>query len=445
MGRNVDVSNSELPGRLQHLREERCLTQADLAEQAGLSYRTVLDLERGRRERVQVKTLMLLAKALDISYEDLRGDAVENEAAEPVSESPTVGPPLWRRPWFVVVLTFGAAIVIAALIVLGNVSAARFELSRENTVLTARDDWLGVKCWDREFDAPINFCETSPWSDDVVLVGLYGDTVEGGCVKALDRETGITLWGVAPDIDAIARAFGEEIAFSANYSCTGVAMPDLDGDGIRELVIRFCHGLWYPTALCFVDADGKITSQYSHKGHLYDMLAADIDHDGKDELVVVGTNNTKGYQGATVFILDEDHRSGASVDAEAAPTSVEPDSALVRVVFPQFPESYMHQMGAQRLEADRIRPYQSSNGSVRLIVTVGRAPNYMLTIDMDSSLIPLSCGISDGFLSRIDLEHWPDSLIVDTGPPDEAWRMEWLDTHLRFEAGHWPPDLPASP
>jgi len=442
MGRNVDISGGNLPCRLKQLREQKHMTQTDLAKRAGLSYRTVLDLERRRRERVQVKTLMLLSDALEVTYEELLGNAVENGDNGTLLEVwLQARPPLWRHPRIVTPAVLILLIVVVGMIVMGNVSAARYELVDDRMKVVARGNWLGVHCWSREFGARIRVCETSPWSEDVVLIGLYGDTVGGGRLVALDRETGETLWEVAPDVDAIARAFGEDVAFSANYSCTGLASPDLDGDGTPDLVARFCHGLWYPNALCFIDSEGRLTSQYSHKGHIYVMQAEDIDEDGKDELIVAGTNNTQAYQGATVFVLDETHRSGASVDAKAAPDSAEPDSALYRVVLPQFPEPYMRYVGAVRLETNQIKTSVNAQGDFRLTVTVSSAGQGILIVEMDNELHPLSCGVADAFLGSTDLNQWPDSLIVDTGPGDEAWRTAWVDGHVRFEAGHWPPAL----
>jgi tetratricopeptide (TPR) repeat protein len=60
-----------LPARLKTLRRERHLTKADLASRSGLAFRTIHDLERGRRKRVLEKTLVLLANALDVSYDEL--------------------------------------------------------------------------------------------------------------------------------------------------------------------------------------------------------------------------------------------------------------------------------------------------------------------------------------------------------------------------------------
>lgn len=64
----------KLGQRLADLRRERALTQAQLAEQLGVSQQTVNSFERGRR-RVPVSLLPELALVLDTSIEDLIGSA----------------------------------------------------------------------------------------------------------------------------------------------------------------------------------------------------------------------------------------------------------------------------------------------------------------------------------------------------------------------------------
>ncbi len=69
--RNLDVSDGLVASRLQALRRSRGLGKSELADRAGVTYRTVHDLERGRRPRVQEKTLMLIAKGLEIPVAEL--------------------------------------------------------------------------------------------------------------------------------------------------------------------------------------------------------------------------------------------------------------------------------------------------------------------------------------------------------------------------------------
>jgi tetratricopeptide (TPR) repeat protein/TolB-like protein/DNA-binding XRE family transcriptional regulator len=71
LSRNIDIAHPEFRGRLRSLREAAELTKAELAARAGIAYRTVHDIETGRRSRAQEKTLRLLAKALGVSFDRL--------------------------------------------------------------------------------------------------------------------------------------------------------------------------------------------------------------------------------------------------------------------------------------------------------------------------------------------------------------------------------------
>ena len=428
MGKNVDISGCHIPGRLKKLRERHKLTLADLAERAGLSYRTVLDLERGRRERVQAKTLMLLAEALSVDYEDFIVPETPEEAS-----ARAVAPGRLRVGHWVGIALVGL-VITAALVGLTRLEPAQFELDRGLQRLIARDDLIGRRIWSRSFGDRIRFCEISPRNKNVVLVGLFGDQVEGGYMAGLDRATGRTLWRVRPDLDALAAAFGED-AYSANYSCSHLTSPDLDGDGEPEIVVRFCHASLYPNALCFVGPGGELESQYASRGHIAGLHVVDLDRDGKDELVAYGTNNCTDYQGATVLVLDERHRSGATVDAACPAVVAAVDSALVRLVLPKFPDPYMERMGARRSEVKQLKSHVRQDGRIGLVATVSVNREDVLFVELDDALHPLSCGVLDAFLGRVEKEGWPPELINGTGPPDPAWREAWLARHVRFEVG----------
>lgn len=72
MPRNVRL-DPDFPRRLRALRQRAHFTQSELAERAGVHYRTVHDLEKGSRTHAMERTLMDLAKALGISFAELVG------------------------------------------------------------------------------------------------------------------------------------------------------------------------------------------------------------------------------------------------------------------------------------------------------------------------------------------------------------------------------------
>ena len=61
----------DFPTRLRSLRIERHLSETDLADRAGLTYKTVRALETGQRPRVMERTVLSLAEALGVELEAL--------------------------------------------------------------------------------------------------------------------------------------------------------------------------------------------------------------------------------------------------------------------------------------------------------------------------------------------------------------------------------------
>ncbi len=307
--RNIDLTGSHLPERLVALREERHLTKADLAEMANLSARTIHDLENGRRDRIQEKTLMLLAKALEVSAEELL-DRPARIKSESVAEAPTSGSKTLNVPskgprrlslrTGLIILTVLLGILAVAWMNMWSFACDNAQWVLDRNSLQVRDTIFGTEIWHLSNENQISFCQVSPWRSDRLLVGLGSETPSGGRLLNLNRANGDTIWSVGPDIPAIVRAFGQEDVLATNFQCSKVLQIELDGDPSTELAVIFTHGRLYPLALCAVDDDGRRLSQYANKGHLGDFLITDLDEDGREELIAAGTNNAKAYQGYRV-------------------------------------------------------------------------------------------------------------------------------------------------
>jgi hypothetical protein len=299
---------------------------------------------------------------------------------------------------------------------------------------------FGLPLWSTPLDTPVSSCEEAPWDSGQLVVALSRKAPGGGALRCLDRRSGDVLWEVEPDLDAMIAAFGEEDVMAAGFSCRLYGFPDVDGDGEAEVLVRFVHGLYYPSAAVIVDRHGNQRSHYAAKGHILHLEGVDLDGDGKDEIVGGGTNNAKAYQGAMLFVLDDEHADGATIDAECNPWSTEPDSALVRVVLPQFPEPYMELMGATRLCAWNVQAFRHPDGEARLSCMVGGPdPEMRVLVHFDQHMDPVGAEPTDRF-REIMRRQWPDSLVVGTGPDDPVWLAGSLAQHRKFAAGHWPPD-----
>lgn len=441
--KNIRLVGTPFCENLLRLREERRLTKTELADRAGLTPRTVHDLEAGKRERAQERTLIALASALEVTVADLIGRNANGNENPYGNGSRGSGEPVAQRP--LISRHTGLAMLSALLIFfaliswnLWRFSCRHAEYDLETQRLIARDAIFGAEIWSLISENTLVFCEPAPWDEKELLVGLGSATSDGGRLLSLERATGDTLWVLEPDLEEVVAAFGAPDVRAANFRCTDFTPLDTDGDGQLEIAVRFTHGLYYPSVLCLVDRVGHRLGQYANKGHLYGLQVVDLEQDGRQELVATGTNNAKAYQGATVLILDRDHWAGASVDSLCDPASQVPDSARVRIVLPQFPAPYMEHIGSIRLAADNPQIHHSPGGKalISAAVDAGAAASMILYLDQD--LNALGCDLSDGFAAEIR-SSWPDSLAVGTGPLDPAWLAGWLAGARRFEAGHWPP------
>ncbi len=72
--------------RLARLRRDRGLTQTQIGEVLGVSQQQVVAFEKGRR-RVPISSLPALARALDVSLEELIGE--ETQRKKPAKRGPT--------------------------------------------------------------------------------------------------------------------------------------------------------------------------------------------------------------------------------------------------------------------------------------------------------------------------------------------------------------------
>lgn len=429
----IEPNDHDLPQRLRALREQRHLTKADLAERAGLSSRTVHDLEMGRRDRIQEKTLMLLAEALDVPVEELLKRNGED------SSPPTERARLSRRTGLLLL----AVLIVAfagAFGYLWHFATSTAQVEIVDGQLIVRDRVFHSHLWTFGTSNEVHRFGVSPWSSDRLLVYTGHESPDGGKLLCLDRASGDTIWSVEPDVAAIERAFGPEDLRGSGFGAMPAGVLDVHGDGEKEVAVRFTHGRFYPTALCLVDRNGRVLGQYASKGHILGMVVTDLDNDGRQELLCGGTNNGKAYQGAQLILLDGDHWRGASVDSLCDPWSTEPDSAAIRLVIPGYPKQYMDLIPAERLAAVELDVHRDAAGHslISAAIRPGRKSFCSMLVFLDSELNPKGCAPEDAFVEQW-ISQWPDSLTHGTGPGDPAWRAEWLAGAKRFEAGHWPP------
>lgn len=83
---------------------------------------------------------------------------------------------------------------------------------------------------------------------------------------------------------------------------------------LPRIVISSAHDTWWQNQISVLDASGKPISEYWHSGRLDSMTLADLDGDGKEEIIAAGINN--GNHQATLVALDADRVTGASTEVQ---------------------------------------------------------------------------------------------------------------------------------
>ncbi len=69
-----------------------------------------------------------------------------------------------------------------------------------------------------------------------------------------------------------------------------------------RIVVSSSHYLSQPHQVAFLDPHGAVVGEYWHPGHLVAMAQADLNGDGRSELLLAGVNN--GNHQATLVVLD---------------------------------------------------------------------------------------------------------------------------------------------
>jgi hypothetical protein len=83
-----------------------------------------------------------------------------------------------------------------------------------------------------------------------------------------------------------------------------------------RIVVLSQHSPWWPGQIAVLDSSGKTISEYWHSGGLNSVVLADLDGDGREEIVATGIANGYDHQ-ATLVVLDPDRVFGASTEVRA--------------------------------------------------------------------------------------------------------------------------------
>lgn len=99
----------------------------------------------------------------------------------------------------------------------------------------------------------------------------------------------------------------------ATYRANGLGVLKATEKRPPRIVVSSQHDPWWPNQIAILDAKGKTISEYWHSGALPYIALADLDGDGKEEIIAAGVANGYDHQ-ATLVVLDPDSAFGASAE-----------------------------------------------------------------------------------------------------------------------------------
>jgi hypothetical protein len=104
-----------------------------------------------------------------------------------------------------------------------------------------------------------------------------------------------------------------ELDSPATYRTVALAVLKPTEKRPSRIVVSSFHDPWWPNQIAILDPNGKLLAEYWHSGHLEHLTLADLDGDGREEIIATGISN--GYHQATLIVLDPDRVFGASIEA----------------------------------------------------------------------------------------------------------------------------------
>lgn len=184
-------------------------------------------------------------------------------------------------------------------------------------------------------------------------------------------------------------------SYGAPYIVTALAVTRL-GAG-REPVIALAnrHAVYHPSQFVLLDGRGRVLGEYWHSGHLDTMAFADLDGDGVKEILLSGVNN--GYRQAALAVLDARDFTGASFQGEGSPHQIRGFPLHKERGLVLFPRSCMNRKLSSYNMAHEIF---TADGQIRVHVQEGGesgGPGEFVIYTLDRKLACVRAEVSDSF------------------------------------------------
>jgi hypothetical protein len=103
--------------------------------------------------------------------------------------------------------------------------------------------------------------------------------------------------------------FGDQV-YSADYRIIGFDLHDINGDGKQEIQLYSTHKPDWPCQFVVLGSDGRLLGEFWNSGYFGDFAVADLNGDGRTEIILCGVNNEYGE--GIVAVFDASDVQGAS-------------------------------------------------------------------------------------------------------------------------------------
>ena len=197
---------------------------------------------------------------------------------------------------------------------------------------------------------------------DVLLAVKTQDEFNEDRILRLD-DKGSLVWSYEAGREL---RFGDAV-YARDYRVEGFELHDFNGDGRPEVFFLAYHKPDFPCQFGVLSLEGRLVGEYWNSGYLSDVAFADLDGDGRREILASGLNNEYGK--GCLIVFDADRIAGASPQTSPKYLCRElaPGSERAYILFPRTDADLLDYPVETIMTIDPLR-----NGSFYLNAQVSR-------------------------------------------------------------------------
>lgn len=164
---------------------------------------------------------------------------------------------------------------------------------------------------------------------EVLFAATTDDHLKSRTLSCYDHKGG-KLWEIQTGKN---QQYGN-IQYASDYYLFGFDLIDLEADGRKEIVVIAYHYQDFPTQLLILNHTGEILGEYWNSGRITDFAMADLDKNGKMEMVAGGMNNE--YKKGALIVFDPTNIAGFSPQSgEYQAVGASPGTELYYLLIPR--------------------------------------------------------------------------------------------------------------